>query len=80
MNLNQHLNLTRKFLGHKGNPEIHRDLDFGTATKFEPQYHKLRHNPRFIQDNILPIYGEKGSIEAWLHLLADWGFFNDYIL
>lgn len=74
MNLNQHLKLTRKFLKYKGNPEIHRCLDLGYAKKFEPQYHKLTHNPKFIQEIILPVHGEEGSIEAWLHLLADWGF------
>ena len=74
MNLSQHLKLTRNFLGHKGNPEIHHCLDLSVSKKFEPQYHKLTHTPEFIRLVILPVHGEKGNIEAWLHLLADWGF------
>ena len=76
MNLSQHLKLNKNFLGFKGNPAIHKCLDLGLAGKFEPQYHKLTHNPEFIRLVIFPIYGEKGNIEAWLHLLADWGFFD----
>lgn len=64
-------------MGYEGNPAIHECLDFGFSEKFEPQYHKLTHNPNFIKEIILPIYDKRGEIEAWLHLLADWGFFND---
>lgn len=78
MNLKQHLKLTKDFLGFKGNSDVNRLLDLGLSEKFQPQYHKLSHNPKFIREFIFQIYGEKGELEAWLHLLADFGFFNDY--
>jgi hypothetical protein len=80
MRINQHLKLTKQFLGFKGNPLVHKLLDGGLPLKYQPQYHKLTHNPEFINIIIYSNLGEEGALEAWLHLLADWGFFKDYHL
>ena len=78
MNLKEHLRVTKDFLGIEGNPEVHHLLDIGLGKKYQPQFHKLTHNPQFINTFINSAFGEKGVLEAWLHLLVDFGFFNDY--
>jgi len=66
----KHLKTVREFLGYKGNPAIHKLLDISPI-----QYHKLTHNPAYIEAVIRPEFGLKGEIEAWLHLLEDWGIY-----
>jgi len=78
-NLRQHLKISKKFLGLEGNPVVHRLLDgAGLPRKLRPQYHRTTHNPQFIEQAIKPLLGEKGELEAWGHLLADWGFIATY--
>lgn len=77
--LRQHLKLSRSFLGLKGNPTLHHLLDgAGLPTKLKPQYHRLTHNPRYVEQTIKPLLGKEGELEAWGHLLADWGFISIY--
>ena len=68
----RHLAITKRFLGYKGNPAIHTLLDIKPIT-----YHKLTHNPDYIELIIKPQFGERGEIEAWLHLLVDWGIYEE---
>jgi len=78
-NLKEHLKISRKFLGFDGNPVIHRLLDgAGLPSKLRPQYHKITHTPQFVGQTIKSSFGEEGELEAWGHLLADWGFITIY--
>lgn len=78
-NRRQHLRISRKFLGLKGNPAVHLLLDgAGLPIKLKPQYHRLTHNPNYVRQVIKLLLGEKGELEAWSHLLTDWGFIEIY--
>lgn len=74
-NLREHLRVSKRFLGINGNPVIHRLLDgAGLPHKLRSTYHKVTHEPVYIETMIRPLFGEKGVLEAWSHLLTDWGF------
>jgi len=67
----KHLKTVREFLGYDGNPDIHDLLDRGPI-----HLHRLTHDPYFIDSVIFREYGIRGEVEAWLHLLEDWGIYS----
>lgn len=71
MNRKEHLRISREVLGLEGNPEIHKFLD---SLSFPN--HRITHNISFVERNIEPYWGRTGRIEAYAHILADWGFFD----
>jgi hypothetical protein len=70
----EHLKISREILGLAGNPAIHDFLD-----ALPPHLHRLTHNIGFIEREIEPYFGRDGVIEAWAHIMADWGFFDGII-
>lgn len=75
--LRGHLRISRRFLGLKGNANVHHLLDgAGLAKSLQPQYHRLTHHYKYIEETISPLLGREGELEAWGHLLADWGFLD----
>jgi len=71
MKRQEHLRISKEILGLKGNPEIHKILD-----SLPIYLHRITHNIGFIEREIVLIWGWEGKIEAFAHILADWGLFD----
>lgn len=66
-NLRNHLKISNDLLGFS-DPLVHQILDY-QGRNLE---HRFRHNPK-ICESIKEMLGENEYLEAWLHILTDWG-------
>ena len=69
-NLREHKRLSENILGYS-NSLVHKLLDYqGFSLE-----HRYRHTPKTV-DAIEQLLGKEARLEAWLHILTDWGIFR----
>jgi hypothetical protein len=66
-NLKEHLKLSKELLGTR-TPLVHQLLDARGKTL----EHRYRHGPKTVKA-IEELLGSGARLEAWLHILVDWG-------